>query len=458
MKTVKTLIAVGGVVASCSLFAEPPKSQYDHYCDWKFETFRVATTNASDDVRLHFDLTQPLHGPWLTNPGVSSMTVSYQSRCNCGAAVEYREKGTEEWKRKWQLVYGLVDYAHDVHSIHLDGLKPGTTYEYRFVCASDRYQTAYADAVIGREIWEFKTLDAARRDFKVFVTTDVHGSTRYNLDYQYERSGAKDADFYIFLGDNVEDSMAQADFYVTSGWLDYAVALWGKYKPTVALRGNHDCWGFDAVNAWARWYQRPDYKSYYTVRQGNALFIVLDVPFPYHHTQANKEGPEQYLAEEYEWLKALKSTPEWKETKWRIALNHYGTRCASAFVDGWYTRDRFGAVLNGDDGSEPIDLLLCGDAHFYIRNLANSKEYVHNSKYDRPRRVKVKGKYQLVNEPWSFTPHKSADPEKVWRYAEVCNATSSAAILEIGEKTLKYVDHDYKQIGQPPLDQFTLTK
>ena len=450
----KQYLLAAAIAGASVLDAAPVPEAFDHYCDWKFDIFRVDTTNAADEVRLHFDMTQPLHGPWLTNPGVDSMTVSFQARCNCGAAIEYREKGTENWTRRWHLIHGLVDYAADLHSFHLKGLKPGTVYEYRFATASSRFQNAYVDTVVGRETWEFKTMDPARRDFKVFVTGDEHGASRLYLGHQYDRTGAKDADLYVFLGDNVEDTMSQPDFYVTTGWLDYAVRLWASYKPTILVRGNHDCGGFDAGHGWERWYSHPDHRAYYTVRQGNALFIILDYPALWNSSAANKEGQEQFLAEEYEWLAGIKETKEWKETKWRIVLNHYGTRCATAVCDNWNTRDRFGAILNGDDGKEPIDLLLCGDAHFYIRNLANSKEYFHNTKYDRPR--KVKGK--VVNEPWAFKPHKSADPEKVWRFAEVCSKTVSGGILEIGEKTLKFTDHDYMHPGQPPLDQITISK
>lgn len=425
------------------------KTDFDHYNDWRFETYRVASTNNGDDVRLHFDMTPPLHGPWLANPGATTMSVAFQSRCNCGAAIEYREKGGEKWIRKWRTRYGLVDYADDLHFFHLKNLKPGTEYEYRFAIASDKYQNAYSTTVVGDKIWSFRTLDPKRGKFKAFVSTDLHGGARLFLDYLYERTGAEDADFYIYLGDNCNDCMSQPDFYVTTGWLDDTVALWGSYKPTVALRGNHDCWGYNAVNGWARWYERDDGKAYYSFRQGDALFIAFDIPRPYHGTEANKEGTVDYIEEEKAWFAALKKTPDWKETKWHIGMCHYGTRCATAFVDGWRFRDEFSAMLNGDDGSEPIDLMLCGDAHWYLRNLAGSKEYFHNPKYDRPRKD---------GQPWVFKPNSSADTNKVWRFAEVCNCVSSAAILEIDGKTLKYTDCDYRQENQPPLDEFLLTK
>ncbi|MBO5681498.1 MAG: hypothetical protein J6T08_07280, partial [Lentisphaeria bacterium] len=63
---------------------------------------------------------------------------------------------------------------------------------------------------MGQEINSFKTLDPQKDNYKVFLTADFHGVARLCLDPMYENSNAKEADFFCFLGDNVEDSMGDA--------------------------------------------------------------------------------------------------------------------------------------------------------------------------------------------------------------------------------------------------------
>ena len=88
----------------------------------------MASKENGDDVRLHYDMTKPLHGPYLTNPGSGTMTVSMVSREVCAMGIEYREKGTESWTREWITIYGMLDYSSRNHSFHLKGLKPATEY------------------------------------------------------------------------------------------------------------------------------------------------------------------------------------------------------------------------------------------------------------------------------------------------------------------------------------------
>ena len=416
------------------------KSAFDHYRDWELRQVEVPSQTNGDDVRLHYDLTKPLHGPWLTNPAYDEMTVAFVSREACGAAIEYRVKGTEEWTRQWLTTYGMIDYTKRVHIFHLKGLQPATEYEYRFAACSSRYLTAYFDVVSGRETWSFKTLDPACTKTKVFISADIHGSLRLYLDYLYGRTGASDADMYVFLGDNVEDSMSQPEFYITTGFLDDIVRLWGPAKPTMFVRGNHDSWGLHAADGWAEWFARPDAKGYYTVRRGNALFICFDMPQEYYYKHAGKEAFQQYVAEEREWLKRLIASDEWKSATWRIGCCHYGTRTSPG--DGMFKvfRETFGDLLN--DPAAGFDLMLCGHEHYYASCLAHTAGYYHNPKNDKP----------------NAKPRVFKEATEQWNFAEVCGACVEGSVLEIDGRKLTLTSYDYKDEGQPPLDTFTLTK
>ena len=125
----KTLMIIGAAMAAGSVFADT----HDKYVEWRWMPVEIADTNANENVRNQMDFTVPVHGPWLTMPREDSMTVTWITRIPCAGGIDYREKGTADWTRRWPVRYGQVDYTRDIQSFNLTGLKPGTEYEYRLV-------------------------------------------------------------------------------------------------------------------------------------------------------------------------------------------------------------------------------------------------------------------------------------------------------------------------------------
>ena len=395
----------------------------DHYYDWEMRQVRIDDTNASNNVRLHFDFTKPLHGPWLTNPSYTSMTVSFIGRNAAAAGIEYRVKGTEPWTRRWQTTYGMIDYAKDMHAFHLSGLAPATEYEYRFLSAATRYLTAYSDTVTGREIYSFKTLDPERGTYQVMVTTDTHGSLRLNLDGIYEATNGKDADFYVFLGDNVEDSMSEPRFYITSGILDDIVRLWATAKPTILVRGNHDAWGLHGADGWAEHFPRPDGPAYHAFRQGPALFVVLDTAAEAYHSgprnPANEEVAQAYRAEQAAWVRSLKASDPWKTATFRIFLNHYGMRTSQGESTQFReTAGLFKDLLNDATPEGRIHLFLCGHEHRYARCLPRTKGATGS-----PLAKPIELRANQVAYPYS--------EDDTYNFTEICGAAGEAMSLDV---------------------------
>lgn len=360
------LLFAGGAVRAAdeATAAQTPLTPvYTNYMDWQFRAVEIADTNAADNVRHQNDFTVPIHGPWLLNPSPDSITVNWITRIPCGAAIDYREKGAAGFTRVWKTTYGQIDYSSDLHTFHLEGLKPATTYEYRLVSNCDRHFTAYLDVYVGREIYSFRTIDPQRSNYKVFVTADHHGSARLTLDPMINRCGADDADFYFFLGDNVEDNMNNARFYVTFGFLDDISRRWGPSKPTVFLRGNHDLWGRES-HRWGDFFPRPDGKSYLAFAQGPALFVCLDSMAAGYGSPAQREQVARYLQEQAEWIGRLKRGPLWRKSAFRIVMAHYGIHGSS--MDKTMA-PVFKQVLNDSSAAGRIHLYLAGHEHRYMR-------------------------------------------------------------------------------------------
>ncbi len=348
-------------------FGVSAQSVYTNYYDWQWRPVVVADTNAANTVRGQMDFTKPVHGPWLLNPAFDSVTICFITRIACGAAIDYREKGQEEFTRVWNTTYGMIDYSSDLHIFHLKGLKPATGYEYRLVTTMDGKRTYYSHVETGREIYPFHTLDPDKRSYKVFVTSDFHGGSRLNLDYLIRNTNAEDADIHLFLGDNVEDSMNESRYFITFGFLDDVVRLWGATNTTVFVRGNHDSWGLENYR-WRDFFPRTDGRGYFSFSQGPVLFIVFDTMAQGLGSAVNRMVVGQYLQEQADWFRALRKTPEWKKAKFRIAMGHYATHGGE--TTPFMTPIR--AAMNDKNPANRVHMYLCGHEHAYARLEAGS--------------------------------------------------------------------------------------
>ena len=392
METTKGIAAAA--VAALALTASADR--YEKYVDWQWTPVTVADTNAGENVRNQLDFTVPLHGPWLTLPREDSMTVTWITRIPCAGGIDYREKGTEKWTRRWPVRYGQVDYTRDIQSFHLTGLKPGTEYEYRLVSNLDHTRTAYHMVVCeGREVYSFKTVDPARTRYRVWMTADFHGTGRLCLDPMVDRTGGADADFFFLLGDNVEDGLyLDARFWLTFGFLDDVTRKWGKRRPTVFLRGNHDINGH-GTNLYGDYFPQPDGKTYQAFRQGPVLWIALDTLWP-SKTKVQDEQHTAYLVEQREWMREMKKTKLWKESPFRIVMAHV----APFPGEGAYVGKVFTEFLRDESREGRIHAVLSGHHHEYWRINPNTRES----------RI-IPTEKQLANKSWRYpAPYLSRWP------------------------------------------------
>ncbi len=371
MKTKFSKIILGTAAAMLCIAASGAEV-YTKYVHWTHQP----TVHPGGNVRNQCDFTLPVHGPWLTNPKPDGMTVTWITRVPCAGGIEYREKGTEEFKQLWFVKGGMIDYTKDIHSFHLTGLKPGTEYEYRLLSNQDHYSTAYHMILsTGRELYSFHTIDPKKENYKVFLTCDFHGGSRLNLDPMYERTGAKDADFYWFLGDTVEDNVANIRYFTTFGYLDDVTRIWGKNKPSIFLRGNHDIWGRETYQ-YADYFPQPDGKTYQAFRQGSVLWIGLDTMWTAKE-KLQQQQMERYWEEQAEWLRELKKTDLWKTAKFRVVSAHLSTFANEAN----FLQKHFDDVLNDSTPDGRIHLYLAGHMHCYYRINAGTKEVRANNQY-----------------------------------------------------------------------------
>ncbi len=430
----KTMIKLvtASVVGFCAALVAQAGSPYVQHVEWALRPIVVADTNAAQTVRNQHDFTVPLHGPWLTNPAADGMSVTWITRTRCGAAIDYRKKGTEAWTRQWlHITGGLIDYTKDLHTAHLTGLEPNTDYEYRLVSNQDRNTTAYhGDVLEGREIYSFRTINPAKEKYKTFLTCDLHGTARLTLDPMIARSQAEDADFYFFAGDNVEDNMNDIRYYTTFGFLDDITRKWGSRKPSIFMRGNHDANG-QQMYQYADYFAQRDGKTYQAFRQGPVLWIVLDtVHILKHKTQADQI--QRYWDEQTAWLKELKKTADWKESKFRVVLSHFAPFATAQTVPC------FNEALCDDSPDGRIHLYFAGHVHCYYRINAGTKEF---------RIGNEKGDLDLKHYPTKFVKRfikKKTIPDNI-PYPLVVGSQCEAMTIDVSNEKLVVKSHAWKR-------------
>lgn len=416
------------ILSSLFSLAENRPSAYTKYQNWELRAVTTEDPKADGNVRQQVDLTVPIHGPWLLNPSYTTMSVNWITRVRCTAGIEYREKGQENFQRRWKTSYGCGDYESDIHTFHLSNLKPATEYEYRLINAMSVNDSPYIHTIVGREIYSFKTLDPKRNNYKVFFTADFHGGARLNLDPLYENCDGKNCDIFFFLGDNVEDSMANARYYTTFGFLDDTSRLWAKERPTIYVRGNHDAAGRESIK-WREYFDHPSKKAFYTIQQGPALFIVFDIGRGNVRSDCEREISEAYMNEQLEWFKNLKKTDEWKKSTFRIALCHYGPRLCEKGTE-WFGQT-FKDALNEDTKNGRIHLFLSGHMHFYARQNPKTKDFaaLHGGLNETTLKKAVKA-YPFVSEDFNF--------------CEVACHLVEGMTLEVTPQKLIVKSHDYR--------------
>lgn len=360
-----TVFCAAGAMACGAMAAN------DKYVDWQWKAVEVQDKDADSNVRNQMDFTVPVHGPWLTLPSETGMTVTWITRVNCAGGIAYREKGATNWVERWPVACGLIDYSKDVHCHHLSGLKPATEYEYQLLSNMSANDTAYHMILArSREIRSFKTLDQKRQNYKVFLTSDFHGGGRLCIDPMIDRSGAADADFFFFLGDNVEDGMYNdIRYFTTFGFLDDVTRKWGQFKPTIFMRGNHDIAGRDA-GKYGEYFPQPDGKTYYAFRQGPCFFVAIDTLWP-RSEKLQQEQYLKYLAEQAEWLKNLKRSKDWQASVFRVVMFHVPMFPGEGMKDPYKF---FGEILADESKEGRVHAVLAGHEHEYARVNPNTKE------------------------------------------------------------------------------------
>ena len=314
-----------------------------------------------------------IHGPFVSNPAATSVSVAWGTAGKVPSYLEYREKGSNEAPRKVVSgkLHGILGH-NTQHLVVLDNLEPEKEYEYEIFTLSP-VELKPVSSKIKRC---FRMPKADEINFSFIATSDIHSDVKYLRNAAQSEAGKKAA-FHIIIGDLLSHAAGPEALY--SGIVDPMVAEEKKNaydRPILFARGNHEQLGVYASD-YFNVLRHPTDKTYYTFTHGDVFFIVLDTG----NDQSDNPkdiffSSKELLAEQLEFLKKVEKSDAYRNAKYRIIFQHIPP--LSAKMDFYAQFHNLLKPLTSS--ATPPDAILCGHMHAYIRLDANSKNYHEKSR------------------------------------------------------------------------------
>jgi len=274
---------------------------------------------------------------WRTSPRVRKGVVEYREKSAAGSGCI---KAAAERSRIEDAAIA-EDPMNARFTVRLEGLNAGTTYVYRV--GNDK-------AECWGEWSEFTTAPQSPESFSFVYLGDAQaGLNAWGRLLRAAHERHPEAAFCVMAGDHVNrgDNRDQWDMF-----FHYAEGVFDR-RPVVPALGNHDY----AKEFDARYYielldlpkNGPDTippERTYSLRYGNALFLVLDSNQP-HEAQRG-------------WLEdQLKAT----DATWKFAVYHHPAYSSAPRRDNPTIREQWGDLFD----KYHVDVALQGHDHGYLR-------------------------------------------------------------------------------------------
>ena len=223
-----------------------------------------------------------------------------------------------------------------IHRIHLTGLNPDTTYDYRLGSHRARFRTAAKPGTAFR----FAFMGDNR------TGTAVHDAIAQMM-------LAKNPRFSLYGGDLCQDGRSYSSYkedFFRPNQLKLAARV-----PFFNATGNHEKWQIDSKAFMLAPASSSDKQSYYSFDYGDLHVVVMN----YKDPGGYKPGSPQYNFIAHD----LKTTKK----PWKIVTCH-----VPAYVAGGHGNNAEMIALTKNI-FEPygVDLVLTGHSHFYQRNFVN---------------------------------------------------------------------------------------
>lgn len=305
-----------------------------------------------------------LHGPYIVAPTETSAVIVWATDTPCHAKVLY---GTDSLSREATSAKDGMLPIDSIHSVRLDGLRPGETYQYRVVSTRVvRMKGYWPDKGLSIEspVYSFRPFDRNKATTSFSLVTDTHEDVE-RIKALMKLIDWKDTDFLVHTGDafNQIDSEEQ----VFTNWLDPISEALGHSKPLVFARGNHETRGTYARSLF-RYVPIEEGRYYYARDHGPVHLLALDTGEDKPDDTNVYAGLNDFTAfrrQELAWLQQhTRENNRMAAAPFRIVVSHQ---------PDWGQIDGESAEWTNWANQAKIDLVITGHKHRFSRTAAGQK-------------------------------------------------------------------------------------
>lgn len=309
----------------------------------------------------------------MTKDPSTSRTIMWQSDfAEEKPRVEIRVKGQQDVRTVQAGEEAFQDGKAKtfIHTAHLEGLQPGTQYEYRLCYGKKATDWMPLTTFQGNRFKALIFPDSQSADYSVWKATAMPA---------WQRN--PDAQFFVNMGDLVDNGQDATQW---NAWFDVVEPMAEKI-PVAPVMGNHETydlnWKVRRPEAYMKLFSLPGngYAQYpnrfYSFTVGDVHFVVLDTMF-----SEMKDFEPDLEQDEIQWFR---KDLEQNRKKWNVVLMHKdplqyafnpATRPGRERQEGIGSVGEVWMPLFDEYG---IDLVLSAHLHTY-RNRGHIRDFRHN--------------------------------------------------------------------------------
>lgn len=309
----------------------------------------------------------------MTKDPSTSRTIMWQSDfAEEKPRVEIRVKGQQDVRTVQAGEEAFQDGKAKtfIHTAHLEGLQPGTQYEYRLCYGKKATDWMSLTTFQGKSFKALIFPDSQSADYSVWKATAMPA---------WQRN--PDAQFFVNMGDLVDNGQDATQW---NAWFDVVEPMAEKI-PVAPVMGNHETydlnWKVRRPEAYMKLFSLPGngYVQYpnrfYSFTVGDVHFVVLDTMF-----SEMKDFEPDLEQDEIQWFR---KDLEQNRQKWNVVLMHKDPLQYAFNPATRPGRDRQEGIGSVGEVWMPlfdeygIDLVLSAHLHTY-RNRGHIRDFRHN--------------------------------------------------------------------------------
>ena len=292
----------------------------------------------------------------------TARTIMWEARVKQPYTLEYRKQGSKDIQAVQATDSSFTDKDSVIqYTARLEGLAPGSTYEYRIKSAKNKGQ------------WHRLHTEAGA-GFTALIFPDSQ-SADYSGWQQLAREAYKrhpQSAFYVNMGDLVDNGQDASQW---RAWFN-SVSVLSDVVPLAPVIGNHEAYSLEWKECLPASYTHlfnvpqnglvKDPNQFYSFDYGSVHFVVLDTNFP-----EMKRFQPDLLADELQWLERDLAA---SKAQWKVVLMHrdifiYGFGPESGRAQGKAQFLDFSYQLMPVFEKYKVDAVLTAHLHTYRRRV-----------------------------------------------------------------------------------------